>query len=231
MQSDLSSGTLYKPCLSDGSRCATPSQIGKKPRFHCFFRDYYSTNRKPNKPATMSRSRRTSRSFKSSRREAREQAGSIRQPAPPSRLCAPRSGLNSNRGVSISGQSDYKKMLGFAGVQTHCRDRPRLNRRVRAVGNIRRRTSPRARSATSQLMSRQQSNKKGLPVCGRSQRLQSALETRHRDNALQFVSMSQSLTSCRRLSVRKSVPAVRIHLAPPTSLRFHSTSAPPSVRP
>ena len=37
MQSDLSSGTLYKPCLSDGSRCATPSQIGEKPRFHCFF--------------------------------------------------------------------------------------------------------------------------------------------------------------------------------------------------
>lgn len=37
MQSDLSSGTLYKPCLSDGSRCPTTSQIGKKPRFHCFF--------------------------------------------------------------------------------------------------------------------------------------------------------------------------------------------------
>jgi hypothetical protein len=135
MQSDLSSGTLYKPCLSDGSRCATPSQIGKKPRFHCFFRDYCPTNRKPNKPATMSRSRRTSRSFKSSRREAREQAGSIRQPAPPSRLCAPRSGLNSNRGVSISGNRTTRRCWGS-----------RASRRI--VGIARGSTAGSARSAT-----------------------------------------------------------------------------------
>ena len=33
-----------------------------------------------------------------------------------------------------TGQSDYKKMFGFAGVQTHCRDRPRLKCRVGLYG-------------------------------------------------------------------------------------------------
>ncbi len=37
------------------------------------------------------------------------------------------------------------------------------------------------------------------------------------DGALQFVSVPQSLTRGCRLTVHKSVPAVRIHLAPPTS--------------
>src|SRR5712671_3638133 len=37
------------------------------------------------------------------------------------------------------------------------------------------------------------------------------------DSAFHLVSISQTLTRCCRLTVHKSVPAVRIHLAPPSS--------------
>jgi hypothetical protein len=67
-------------------------------------------------------------------------------------------------------------------------------------------------------MSRQRSNK-GQAILPRSlpatlKRTENALRG---DSALQFVSMSQTLTCCCRLTVHKSVPAVRIHLAPPYS--------------
>src|SRR5713226_4426053 len=67
---------------------------------------------------------------------------------------------------------------------------------------------------TSRLMSQQRSKKgqaslpRSLPVT--PERTRSALRG---DGTLQFVSMSQNLTRCCRLTVHKSVPAVRIHLA------------------
>ncbi len=79
---------------------------------------------------------------------------------------------------------------------------------------------------TSRLMSQQRSKKgqaslpRSLPVT--PERTRSALRG---DGTLQFVSMSQNLTRCCRLTVHKSVPAVRIHLAPPPGLEVSRVSA------